>query len=96
MILPLLFAAVIGMRAVKTGDAVAQYNDAAREYAAALEKREVENGDAARTAFFDTLEAPDHDKSYLRNTLWFLTAASLISFGLVFRARPKAESSAHH
>ena len=35
------------------------------------------------------LEAPDHDKSYLRNTLWFLAVVSAGAFVLVLRERPK-------
>ena len=35
------------------------------------------------------LEAPDHDKSYLRNTLWFLAVASVVAFGAILTGRPK-------
>jgi hypothetical protein len=91
LIFPILFAGVIGFRAVATGEKVAQYKVAELEYATALEQREVDNGAGARTAFFTAREAPDHDKSYLRNTLWFLTIASLGSFGLILAKRPKKE-----
>ena len=91
LVLPLLIAGAVGFRAVGVGGAVTKYHDTQREYAAALEKGEVENGQQARTAYFEAREAPDHDKSYLRNTLWFLTFASIGSFGLILSKRPKKE-----
>jgi len=68
--LPLVFAAAIGFRAVKTGDSIDAWRTAEREWATAVERSEVEGGQAARSAFFDARAAPDHDKSYLRNSLW--------------------------
>jgi len=91
LVLPLVFAAVIGFRAVKTGTAIESWRNAERDYATAVENQEVEGGHTVRAAFFEERGAPDHDKSYLRNALWFLTAASLGSFGLILANRPKPE-----
>ena len=94
LVLPLLFAAVIGFRAVKTGDAIAAYHHAAALYDVELAAGTVEPGPAARADFFARSEAPDHDKSYLRNTLWLLAAASVGAFALVLAKRPGRETGA--
>jgi len=91
LVLPLLFAAVIGFRAVKTGAAVSAYHEAQSAYLAEREAGTLSEGPAARTAFFEAREAPDHDKSYLRNTLWFLALASAGAFALIRAKRPKKE-----
>ncbi len=91
LVLPLVFAAAIGFRAVKTGAAIDSWKTAERAYATSLEKREIDNGAAARVAFFEEQGAPTHDKSYARNALWFLTIASVVSFGLILSNRPKPE-----
>ena len=90
--LPLLFAAVIGFRAVKTGAVVDDYRVAQTAYEGELAAGAVEPGPEARAAYFEALDAPDHDKSYLRNTLWFLALASAGAFGLILRSRPKKDS----
>lgn len=79
MVFALLFSAVIGMRAVKTGDAATAYQERAAQWDATIGAMG-DADDAIRTAFFDAVDAPDHDKSYLRNTLWFLTVASAGAF----------------
>lgn len=94
LVLPLLFAAVIGFRAVKVGDAVDAHRVAQTAYEGDLAAGTVEAGPEARTAYFTALEAPDHDKSYLRNTLWFLALASAGAFGLIFKERPKKDAGA--
>jgi hypothetical protein len=88
LVLPLLFAAVIGFRAVKTGDAVSAYRTAAIAYQDGRNAGTIPEGPEARAAFFEAQDAPDHDKSYLRNTLWFLPIASAVAFGLVRAKRP--------
>ena len=87
LVLPLLFAGVIGMRAVKTGEAVDSY----RQAESAWQATGAAGGEAARAAHFAALDAPDHDKSYLRNTLWFLTVASVAAFGGILSRRPPKE-----
>lgn len=86
--LPLLFGSVIGFRAWKTGGAVAAYRAAETEFVAAADRGEVAPGVEARREFFAARSAPDHDKAYLRNTLWALTAVSIGSFLLIRAKRP--------
>jgi hypothetical protein len=88
LVLPLVFAAVIGMRAVKTGDAIEAYREAETAWQARAEAGATV---PERAAHFEAADAPDHDKSYLRNTLWFLTAASAIAFFVILARRPKKE-----
>lgn len=89
LILPLLFAIVIGIRAVKTGDAVTAYHDTNAAWQADPAAASGADSASRRAAFFEAAQAPDHDKSYLRNTLWFLTVASVIAFGAILATRPK-------
>ncbi len=86
LLFALMFAAVIGMRAVKTGEAV----DAYREADAVWQPRAAAGAsDALREMHFEGAGAPDHDKTYLRNTLWFLAAASVLAFFVILKQRPK-------
>jgi len=94
LVLPLVFAVVIGFRAVKTGGAVTAYREARAAYEA--QEGADPSDAAARAAFFESRGAPDHDKSYLRNVLWVLTAASAGAFALVLAKRPRAEDLATH
>jgi hypothetical protein len=93
LILPVLFAVVIGIRAMKTGEAVSAYHETTAAWDARPEAASGAVGGPEvapqRAAFFEAAGAPDHDKSYLRNTLWFLTAASVIAFGAILKTRPK-------
>ena len=45
---------------------------------------------AAMTAF-RALKVDDPEKAYLRNTLWFLAAASVIAFFVILSRRPQKE-----
>ena len=88
LVLPLLFAAVIAWRAWGTGDAIDAFRAADAAHAAAVADGTSADTAAARAEFFQAREAPDHDKSYLRNTLLFLAAASAGAFVLILSKRP--------
>lgn len=88
LVFALLFAAVIGMRATKTHEAVVAHQEVAETWDSTIGAM----GDAdpaIKKAFFDAADAPDHDKSYLRNTLGFLTVASVLAAGgILLRRKP--------
>jgi hypothetical protein len=88
LVLPLLFAAVIGFRAIKTNGAIDAYRTAQVAYDTGLADGTIEAGPEARASFFAAEDAPDHDKSYLRNTLLLLAIASVGAFGLILAKRP--------
>jgi hypothetical protein len=86
LVLPFLFAVVIGLRARAAGDAVTAYETALVSWQAQNDGQDVQGPE--RAAFFAAQKAPDHDKTYLRNTLWFLTGASFLAFVVILSRRP--------
>ncbi len=91
LVLPVLFASVIGFRAWKTGDAVTAHRETAALWDTESAAAGADASPEARVAYFKAADAPDHDKSYLRNTLWGLCAASVAAFVLVLSKRPPKE-----
>jgi hypothetical protein len=88
LVLPLLFAAGIGFRAHATGAAIDRHDVAQAEWNSAIAAG-ADASDQARQEFFAARDAPDHDKSYLRNTLWVLTVLSVGAFFGILATRPK-------
>jgi hypothetical protein len=85
LVLMLVFAGAFSQRAMKASGAVQAYRNAAAQVDAAVAGGEVEDTPEAREAFFERELAPNHDKSYLANTLWGLVVFSALMFfvGLV-------------
>jgi hypothetical protein len=85
LVLMLVFAGAFAQRAMKASGAVQAHRNAAAQLESAIESGEVADTPEAREAFFEREGAPDHDKSYLANTLWGLVVFSALMFfvGLV-------------
>jgi len=86
----LIFAGAFAVRAMSASSAARSYRNAADQLERAVEAGEVEDTPEAREAFFGREDAPDHDKSYLANTLWILVAISALALvaGIVFPPKP--------
>jgi hypothetical protein len=80
LVLMLVFAGAFSMRAMKASDGVRAYRNAEEQYVEAIAEGRVEDTPGARAAFYEESGAPDHDKSYLANTLWGLVVASALMF----------------
>lgn len=89
LVFTIIFAAMIGFRAWKTTTQVANYPAALDAYNTAVAATPTLADPGARKAFFKERNAADHDKAYLRNDLWALSAGGLLAFILLIGARPK-------
>jgi hypothetical protein len=85
LVLMLAFGALFSQRAMKSSGDAQRYRNASVQLEAAIEERRVEETPEARAEFFKQEQSPDHDKSYLANTLWGLVVFSALMFfvGLV-------------
>lgn len=97
LVLPLLFAVAIGYRAYGAAAGVARHQELRSAYETDLESG---NPDAADgfVVYAERVhgeEVAEHNKSYLRNTLFVLSAASTVAFValLVQRPRPAAPAA---
>lgn len=89
LILPLLFAIMIGHRAWVATQGVAEYREAEQAYQQLTAAEPAADTPDRRSAFFEERDVADHDRAYLRNALWVLTAGSLVAFGALLATRPK-------
>jgi len=85
----LLFSIMIGARAYATTKQVANYPAASTAYTEAVKADRTLAEPQKRKAFFKEQKAADHDKTYLRNNLWALSAAGLLAFVAMLAVRPK-------
>jgi hypothetical protein len=89
LVFTLLFAIMIGARAYATTKQVANYPAASAAYAEAVKADRGLAEPQNRKAFFKGQNAADHDKTYLRNNLWALSAAGFLAFAAMLAMRPK-------
>ena len=88
ILLPLVFAAGIGMQAMKVSKAVTLHKDTTAAWQAQVEKAPPMDPRADREAFFAARGAPVRDRSYQLGALVALTFVSVLTFGvLVFQRR---------
>lgn len=92
LILPLVFAAAIGSRALAASGAAATYAEQSEAY----ERLPEADRPATFGAYLETLDepGPDHDKTYLATTLWRLAGISGLAFVVILSQRPKPEARA--
>lgn len=84
----LIFALGIGSRAWPTTQTVARYHQAVGEFEAATTGADPAASEQTLAEYLAAQDLPDHDKTYLRNMLWALTALSVGAFIALLLARP--------
>lgn len=89
LVLPLLFAAVTAQRAWSTTSKLQNYPAALTAFTSAVATDPALSEPAGRKAFFKARSSPDHDTTYLRNTLWSIVGVSVLTFGALLAARPR-------
>ncbi len=89
VILTLVFGGAFSWRAAKTNLASMKHQQAATEFARMVESGAAQNTPEERRQYFAAQGAADHDKTYLANTLWVLTAISAAAFIALLTTRPR-------
>lgn len=89
LVLPLLFAAVTAQRAWSTTSKLQNYPAALSAFTTALAADPELSDFNSRKAFFKDRSSPDHDTTYLRNTLWSIVGVSVLTFGALLAVRPR-------
>lgn len=88
LVLMLVFAGAFSMRAMGAGDDVRAFLNARTRLEQSIEAGQVADTPEARERFFEQQGTPDHDKSYLANTLWGLVLLSALGFIVGVVAHP--------
>lgn len=86
----IVIMAQLGLRATKAAQSVDAHRAALRQFdAAVMEGRVTDTSPASRRTMLRSLEADDHDKTYLRNTLYTLLGLTLVTAIALLFARPR-------
>lgn len=96
--LAVVFAVVTLVQGTSVAGQVGNYNDASKKFdeqqAAAATALAAPEREAARLKFLEESKAPNHDKTYLRNTLLALSGISVLAAGSLFLLRPRKKPQA--